>query len=269
MKKMVGIFLVLITFTIAGCEVKETPGKGSEDPVPQKETYTVTFVLLEETVHEVTVEKGETASSFNPTMTDGQTFEDWYTDEELSETYNFNTLIFEDTTIYGAIIIEDVVENFEVIKQYLFDNGEYRYINEPGREIENYKIQVDIDGLTLYAVYENLILQPENKESITISIVLPEKDGFVGLYVGMSGTKQEYLEGIMHVYDGGIDETQSWQGIDCENYNINDVDSRTCTTFSSNATINNYFYDLKSDNLELLIQTANDYFIETLGVSLQ
>lgn len=269
MKKLTIFLLLLIVFAIAGCEVDETSGNNDETPNTIKETYTVTFEILGNALHELVVEEGDTIESISPSLEDGQTFDNWYSDVDLTNLFDFTTFINEDTTIYGLITIDTAVADFDTIKDYLFDNGEYSYINEPGREVEYYKMNVQTDGMTLHLVLEILTAEPSNIENITTTLILPQQSGFVGLYVGMSGSKQEYEDGIMHVFNGGTDEgTMKWYGLDCENYEISDASSRTCTTFQNEATINNYFFTLKSDNLHLVIEKADKYFEEILGVTL-
>jgi hypothetical protein len=272
MKKITNtLLLLLFIFVTAGCEVAETPGRINDDS--EKPIHIVTFEIDGEAVHSESIQEGLTVDSFTPPLEDNHSFENWYIDEQFTTIYTFSTTIGSDLTLYGKTIEEPMLDGFNTIRDYLFNNGEYRYINEPGREVTTYKIETEIDDIILYLTLEILTMQPENKESITISMVVPEKDGWVGLYVGMSGTKEEYEQGVMHVFDGGILDIETnggtWHGLDCENYDITDVDSTMCTTFTNDQTINDYFFALKSDYLNAVLAEANNYFEGILGVPLK
>jgi hypothetical protein len=270
MKKITSLLLlILVTIGIAGCEVAETPGRIDDNL--EKGILTITLVIDGEIIEIETIQEGSKMKPLPLSLDDGETFEGWFTDEEFTYLFDPSTIINDDLILYGKKVVEPMPDSFDTIRDYLLANGEYRYINEPGREVESYKIETEIDDIILYLTLEILTMQPENKESVSISMVIPPKDGWVGLYVGMSGTKEEYEEGIMHVYDGGIvdDNSGKWHGLDCENYNISVVDSTMCTTFSNDQTINDYFYTLKSDYLNEVLQQANDYFEGILGVPLK
>ena len=67
-----------------------------------KPTYTVTFnVNGGSSVSSQTIEEGETATEPNNPTKSGYTFNGWYSDSGLTQSFNFNTPITSDTNIYA------------------------------------------------------------------------------------------------------------------------------------------------------------------------
>ena len=109
-KSIIGFTVVLaavFSILLAGCKASTSPSKPDDEEKKQEEEtkqFTVTFVLNDgsenaETI--IKVDEGKAvASPENPVRT-GFSFGGWFKDEELSESYDFTSLITSDLKLYA------------------------------------------------------------------------------------------------------------------------------------------------------------------------
>ena len=116
-KSFFGFAVVLATvfsLFLSGCKASVTPG--GDEPEKELKQYTVTFVADidgEAEPSTVTVKEGKTVERpANPEKT-GFSFDGWYTDEELSEAYDFATPVTSDFTLYAKWNVRSFSVKFE------------------------------------------------------------------------------------------------------------------------------------------------------------
>lgn len=249
LKRTLLIFLLILVLTACG-----------KDTDNDRAGFQVEFILDGETVHTDTVNANGVVTKYEPTLDQGKSLENWYTDESNTLVYDFTTPITSDLRLYG-----NVLDSFETIKEYLIDNGDYTARNELGRESETYRLEIEQEELTMFLIFEIV----NDVEYYAMTFGIADRDGYSGLYIGLSATKENHLDGLVHVYAGGSDASFTWQGIDCSFLRLSEIDSAVCSTFSSDIAVNDYFHALVKDNLVAFQETANQYYKEQTGCSLK
>lgn len=107
------IIAVVFSFFLAGCKVETTPEHPDGEETKQ---FTVTFVLndgSEATDFTVEVEEGKSLERPEAPVREGYSFDDWYTDEEFSQVYDFATPVTESFTLYAKWNILSFKVTFE------------------------------------------------------------------------------------------------------------------------------------------------------------
>ena len=130
MRKLLTIAILLLSvFTIVAC--KEDP----EETTPEN-TYTVTFVTNGgSTITAVEVAEGSALTAPTAPTRSGYTFEGWFTDQALTQAYNFSEVLTGNITIYAKWVQQnngeliDFADSFvqkSKIRVWIDDeNGEY------------------------------------------------------------------------------------------------------------------------------------------------
>lgn len=124
MKKIVKLLLLVLALAmvlsvVAGCSKK------NEDPTPtttkgNDNTVTVTWYNGSEELKSEKVEKGSKLTSWTPTV-EGKTFTGWFAEASLTQAFNFDTVINEDTDIFAAFKSDAYVEDTN--EYYLIGSG--------------------------------------------------------------------------------------------------------------------------------------------------
>ncbi len=101
------IIAIVFAFTLSGCE---TPNPN--ESISPAVTYTVSFITNGGTdVDPQTVTSGEAITAVTTTK-EGHTLSDWYTDQQLTQTYNVETPVTADITLYAKWAVNSYSVNY-------------------------------------------------------------------------------------------------------------------------------------------------------------
>lgn len=195
-KRIFLLFVVTISLLISSCEYPQTPVN----------KYTVSFdALLGEETLEIEVIEGEIVAFQFPKLNEGYQFLGWTKDLETKELFNFDTLIYEDITLYAVWEIDpetmvkdyshfldefvpDVItSSLELPKRY--DDLNFIWSTSNSKTLDNFgklvKPRVD-EELTVYlTVYDRGELYDYEKNVIVKAIEfdpLPKENLVFGYY---------------------------------------------------------------------------------------
>jgi len=122
MKKFAKIFALVLVLAMAlsvmaGCVKEPAASTPSSTPKGEDNKVTVTWYNGSEELKTEKVEKGTKLTSWTPTV-EGKTFTGWYAEASLTQAFDFEAVINEDTDIFAAFKSD----------QYVADTNEYYLI---------------------------------------------------------------------------------------------------------------------------------------------
>ena len=108
MKKFAKILALVLVLAMSLCVMAgcvEEPGASTPDSTPKGEDnkVTVTWYNGSTELKSEKVEKGTKLTSWTPTV-EGKTFTGWFKEASLTQAFDFETVINEDTDIFAAFI---------------------------------------------------------------------------------------------------------------------------------------------------------------------
>ena len=124
MKKFAKIFALVLVLAMAmsvmaGC-VKEPAASNPTTPKGDDNKVSVTWYNGSEELKTEEVEKGTKLTSWTPTV-EGKTFTGWYAEASLTQAFDFETVINEDTDIFAAFKSDEYVADTN--EYYLIGSG--------------------------------------------------------------------------------------------------------------------------------------------------
>ena len=125
MKKFLSaIALILVLAFSLACIVAcgpETPENPTEPPVEETNKVTVCWYQGGKLLKEEKIDKGSKVASWTPDAVDGKDFTGWYAEASLTQEFNFDTAINEDTDIFAKFTSNVFVEDDK--SYYLIGTG--------------------------------------------------------------------------------------------------------------------------------------------------
>lgn len=194
MKKFAKILALVLVLAMSLCVMAgcvEEPGTSTPDSTPKGEDnkVTVTWYNGSTELKSEKVEKGTKLTSWTPTV-EGKTFTGWFKEASLTQAFDFETVINEDTDIFAAFKSDAYVE----------DTNEYYLIGTGAGDMKVSGWDHAVSGANLKLVKDTSIT---NKNVYKITITMYAGDRFQICYGSWDGQQgigifagAEYADGV-------------------------------------------------------------------------
>ena len=139
------LVLVLAMGTLTACG-------GGNNPPAGEDTVTVTWYQGSKPLKEEEVAKGSKVSSWTPEV-EGKTFTGWYSEASLTQAFDFETVINEDTDIFAAFKSDEYVEDDKAYYLCGAGSGDMGKSNwTPTNETSLAMTKEDVEGANVYTI---------------------------------------------------------------------------------------------------------------------
>ena len=200
------------------------------------------------------VKYGEQATRPDEAPTkDGTQFENWYTDAEHTQLFNFDTIILEDKTIYANYQDQFGMDSWETIKTNLTANSNYYAIGST-KQVE---IDIDDDGT------------PEQYRVRLANTSTPEKCNEEGFSQTACGIVLEFVDIVTERQmdsaksaDGGWKETDMANWLNGEFYNKLPSDLRN-VVIATSPIVSGNSHEFSSDDITSVDNNKNKLYFLT------